>query len=95
MGYRNRRLVRWPPGTDFLVGEYFPLQRIQKRIGTTPKHISLVAITAPPPENSGQVQLPSSPRGYCTLCKIRVHLNQPHVTTKNALLSTDKGAFFE
>ena len=26
-------------------------------------------------EDSGQVQLPSSPRGYCTLCKIRVHLN--------------------
>jgi len=29
------------------------------------------------PEDSGQVQLPSSPRGYHTLCKISVHLNQP------------------
>ena len=30
------------------------------------------------PGDSGQVQLSSSPRGYCTLCKISVHLNQPH-----------------
>ena len=30
------------------------------------------------PEDNGQVQLPSSPRGYCTLCQIIVHLNRPH-----------------
>ena len=30
------------------------------------------------PEDSGQVQLLSSPRGQCTLCKISVHLNWPH-----------------
>ena len=28
------------------------------------------------PVDSGQVQLPSSPRGYYTICKIRVHLNR-------------------
>jgi hypothetical protein len=30
------------------------------------------------PVDSGQVQLPSSPRGYYALCKIIVHLNWPH-----------------
>jgi len=29
------------------------------------------------PEDSGQVQLPSSPRGYHTFCKNGVHLNWP------------------
>ena len=30
------------------------------------------------PEDSGQVQLPYTPEGYCILCKARVHLNWPH-----------------
>ena len=44
------------------------------------------------PENSGQVQLPSSPRGQCTLCKISVHLNQPHTVLhlNRTHVTTDK-----
>lgn len=91
MGYRNRRLVRWPPCTDLLVGEHFPLQRIQKRIGTTPKHVSLVAITAPSSEDSGQGQLPSLPRGMSTLSRKSVHLNRPHITNKTP--SDQNGVF--
>ena len=48
---------------------------------------------AQPPEDSGQVQFPSSPRCYGTLCKTVarpnqphtvLHLNQPHITTGKA-----------
>ena len=46
------------------------------------------------PENSGKVQLPSSPRGYCTFCKIRVHLNQPHTALHlNRTHVTEKSSF--